>query len=661
VSAPVLNTTSACDTYLNTSNYDLYSFTGPWTTTPSTRSLPTYAGTTYSCASQTDLVSNLAAASAGDILQITTNITLSSTFTINKSVKLTATSSTLKITFATANQAAIVISADNTFVSGITLEHTGTGSVDTCLNYSSTTASSNYIDSVIFKTNEFAVSTLNTQIQITNCDFSFTGTTDSHRFIGLYKTTGTTIISNNVFSGNGATTPSTACVFVSTVTGSSFVGGKFVITNNNNTGKNVVQRLFICEIDLTGTGTNFWFTNNTFSTSSGFAIFYGTTTLQGINAIWAYNNVETYGGATAPGGKGIIAADSPSATTLPSATSAPYLYISNNTAALLSATYADWSAVANRGIAYNSAVITATPNTKNYSAGTIGNAQGAAGSQGAQGATGAQGPQGDAGAQGPQGAAGAQGPQGDAGAQGPQGDVGPQGAQGDSMWQSASGIVSLVTPTEQVVLGGDISQMGSLFAVKDQLGNVIVNIVPDISQLTVWDPGSYESPGTGSNANVTGTAISIANGASHPTAPDAIATLTPGGSTLTSAVGQFAAYLAFSKVNQTGHGFSVGNAIRFDGTNWVKSKADSDTNSDVDALVVAVADVDNFSFQIAGTILSIFTGLTPGVTYFLSPTTAGALTTTETTTVGEVTKPVLRALSATTAIFVGMRGALISA
>ena len=275
--------------------------------------------------------------------------------------------------------------------------------------------------------------------------------------------------------------------------------------------------------------------------------------------------------------------------------------------------------------------------------------------------TGPQGPQGATGAQGPQGAAGAQGA---TGAQGPQGDVGAQGAQGaagDSMWQSSGGVVSLLTPTEQVVLGGDISQMGSLFAVKDQLGNVIVNIEPDISQLTVWDPGSFESPGTGSNANVTGTAISIANGASHPTAPDAIATLTPGGSTLTSAVGQYAAYLAFSKVNQTAHGFSVGDAIRFDGTDWVKSQADSDTNSDVDALVVAVADADNFSFQIAGTILSIFTGLTPGATYFLSPTTAGALTTTETTTVGEVTKPVLRALSATTAIFVGMRGALISA
>jgi len=105
----------------------------------------------------------------------------------------------------------------------------------------------------------------------------------------------------------------------------------------------------------------------------------------------------------------------------------------------------------------------------------------------------------------------------------------------------------------------------------------------------------------------------------------------------------------------------VGDAIRYSGSAWVKSQANSDTNADVDALVVAVADANNFSYQIAGVTLTIFTGLTPGATYFLSPSTAGALTTTETTTVGEVTKPVLRALSATTAIFVSMRGAVISA
>ena len=100
--------------------------------------------------------------------------------------------------------------------------------------------------------------------------------------------------------------------------------------------------------------------------------------------------------------------------------------------------------------------------------------------------------------------------------------------------------------------------------------------------------------------------------------------------------------------------------IRYTGSAWVKSQANSDTNADVDGVVVAVTDSANFEYQIPWVTLSIFSSLAPGSTYFLSPSTPGAITTTETTTVGEVTKPVLRALSATTAIFVGMRGAVIS-
>jgi hypothetical protein len=115
-------------------------------------------------------------------------------------------------------------------------------------------------------------------------------------------------------------------------------------------------------------------------------------------------------------------------------------------------------------------------------------------------------------------------------------------------------------------------------------------------------------------------------------------------------------------VNQVGHGVTTfGTMIRFNGSAWVKSQANSDTNSDVDGIVINIINANNFEYQVPWVTLDGFTGLTPGATYFLSPTTAGALTTTETTTVGEVTKPVLRALSATTAIFVSMRGALISA
>lgn len=102
----------------------------------------------------------------------------------------------------------------------------------------------------------------------------------------------------------------------------------------------------------------------------------------------------------------------------------------------------------------------------------------------------------------------------------------------------------------------------------------------------------------------------------------------------------------------------MGDAIRFNGTSWVLSLADSVTNADVDGLVVAVAG-DDFTFAVPVQWLTIFVGLTPGDTYFLSPTVAGAVTASDPITVGQVSKPVLRAMSATAALFVGMRGVLI--
>jgi hypothetical protein len=104
--------------------------------------------------------------------------------------------------------------------------------------------------------------------------------------------------------------------------------------------------------------------------------------------------------------------------------------------------------------------------------------------------------------------------------------------------------------------------------------------------------------------------------------------------------------------------FSIGTLIRYDGSNWVTAQADSDTNSDVDGLVIQ-ATGSYFRYVLPWATLNIFSGLTPGLTYFLSPSVAGAYTSTEPTTTGEVTKPVLRALSSTNAIFVGFRGAVI--
>ena len=100
-------------------------------------------------------------------------------------------------------------------------------------------------------------------------------------------------------------------------------------------------------------------------------------------------------------------------------------------------------------------------------------------------------------------------------------------------------------------------------------------------------------------------------------------------------------------LTETAHGFTVGNIIRFNGTNYIKAKADSASNSaNVLGLISKVVDVNSFQLATTGYIDGL-SGLTAGYTYFLSDTVAGGLTATEPSAVGTVSKPMLIAVSAT--------------
>lgn len=103
------------------------------------------------------------------------------------------------------------------------------------------------------------------------------------------------------------------------------------------------------------------------------------------------------------------------------------------------------------------------------------------------------------------------------------------------------------------------------------------------------------------------------------------------------------------RVRQTAHGFTIGTAVRFDGTNWVASKADTDANAVVVGLVVAVPHANAFVIERVGYIRGL-TGLTPGVVYYLSAATAGALT----TTAPAIAVPILIAESASTAFLLSL-------
>ena len=116
-------------------------------------------------------------------------------------------------------------------------------------------------------------------------------------------------------------------------------------------------------------------------------------------------------------------------------------------------------------------------------------------------------------------------------------------------------------------------------------------------------------------------------------------------------------------VPQTNHGFVIGDLVRFDGTagqqRYVKSIASSATGADVAGIVSSVADANNFTITTGGVVTTL-TGLTPGATYFLSATVAGTYTTAEPSAVTAISKPVLMALSTTSAIFYNWRGIGIS-
>jgi hypothetical protein len=109
-------------------------------------------------------------------------------------------------------------------------------------------------------------------------------------------------------------------------------------------------------------------------------------------------------------------------------------------------------------------------------------------------------------------------------------------------------------------------------------------------------------------------------------------------------------------VAQGGHGFVVGDWIRVSGSGtYSKAIADNSTNAESLGVVSAVADVNNFTVTFGGK-KAIFSGLTPGASYFLSDTVAGTITDTQTTTEGSIVKPVLIAETATEGFIFNMRG-----
>jgi len=108
-------------------------------------------------------------------------------------------------------------------------------------------------------------------------------------------------------------------------------------------------------------------------------------------------------------------------------------------------------------------------------------------------------------------------------------------------------------------------------------------------------------------------------------------------------------------IYQAFHGFAVGDVLKYASGVYAKAKADTAANAEVIGIVSEVPDVDYFVLLMNGIIAGL-SGLTANSVHYLSSATAGALTTTEPTTAGHISKPLLIAISTTAGFFFNMRG-----
>jgi hypothetical protein len=112
------------------------------------------------------------------------------------------------------------------------------------------------------------------------------------------------------------------------------------------------------------------------------------------------------------------------------------------------------------------------------------------------------------------------------------------------------------------------------------------------------------------------------------------------------------------------HGFTLGQFVRSIGPGtYALAQADSIVNAEVFGMVAQVIDVNQFVIALNGSSSqanqTVFSGLTPGAVYFLSPDIPGGMTDIEPTIPGQISKPVLIATATGGGIVLQMRGTVI--
>lgn len=112
-------------------------------------------------------------------------------------------------------------------------------------------------------------------------------------------------------------------------------------------------------------------------------------------------------------------------------------------------------------------------------------------------------------------------------------------------------------------------------------------------------------------------------------------------------------------ITQSGHGFIIGDVIRYDitGQSWKKAIATTAEYAEA-AGIVQSSTANAFNIIYEGKITGL-SGLSGGCVYFLSPSVSGQYTATEPSVVGQVSKPILLASSVTEGTVLSYRGYIV--
>ena len=324
---------------------------------PSVPSLPTepasstYLGTTYTVATEAELNAALAAVIDGDVIQVplNTTITLTSSKTINKSIKVCGKSQSTSVFSASfavaANSGLFIISGkkadgvtQNNAVTFSTLTITSSSNANDHACVTANTLSTAFpngslgirFEDCTFNHTEFGVTVAADSWVVKGCTFNYipvTGAADTSRHLGIYNIGTMGWVENCLFPATTEQTPRTIAMlltasdydFTPGATKSGGYSGDFVVKGCSQLSGNLRQWMVMEVFKANGLnsasmaehGFNFWAINNTHgNTSGGSHNFYeGSGTKAPLNF---FNVMYTSGnqiGATASGAKGMLALD----------------------------------------------------------------------------------------------------------------------------------------------------------------------------------------------------------------------------------------------------------------------------------------------------------------------------------------------------------------